>query len=421
MDKSSRWLKLDNAGKIFPATSGRRDTGVFRFSCTLTEPVQADVLQRALDKTLLKFPHFLYILRSGLFWYYLEPGDMQPVCHEENTGPCAQLFYRNRRHLLLDVSYYNNRINLEIYHALADGTGVMQFLKYMVCCYLAETHPEAVGAELADDTAPIASSAGTEDSFRKYYRKGKRGISGGPAGGAYRLTGTPAENLFVTEGLMSCGAVLKLAKAQGTTLTVFLCALLLTSIHGEMQLYKEKKPIVITVPVNLRQYFSSDTVRNFFGNIHVSHRFGAGEDSFEAILASLKNAFAEELTEAHLSDIISGFMQLERNPFIRLVPLSLKNLFLKAARRVSDAGETMTLSNVGKIGMPAAVLPYIHHMTVFASTAKLQACICTCGDVLSVAFSSGFEEADIQRNFFRKLTALGVEVEIQSNSGGEEM
>jgi len=114
-------------------------------------------------------------------------------------------------------------------------------------------------------------------------------------------------------------------------------------------------------------------------------------------------------------------MQLERNPFIRLVPLSLKNLFLKAARRVSDAGETMTLSNVGKTGMPAAVLPYIHHMTVFASTAKLQACICTCGDVLSVAFSSGFEEADIQRNFFRKLTALGVEAEIQSNSGGEEM
>ena len=137
-------------------------------------------------------------------------------------------------------------------------------------------------------------------------------------------------------------------------------------------------------------------------------------------MSSLKGAFAEELTEAHLSDIISGFMKLERNPFIKPVPLSIKNLFLKAARRISDAGETMTLSNVGKTGMPAAVLPYIHHMTVFASTAKLQACICTCGDVLSVAFSSGFEEADIQRNFFRKLTELGVEVEIQSNSGGEE-
>ena len=48
--------------------------------------------------------------------------------------------YRNRRYLLLDVSYYNNRINLRS-NALADGTGVMQFLKHMVCCYLAETHP----------------------------------------------------------------------------------------------------------------------------------------------------------------------------------------------------------------------------------------------------------------------------------------
>ena len=81
--------------------------------------------------------------------------------------------------------------------------------------------------ELADDTALIASSAGTGGQFSEILPEGKKGISGGPAGGAYRLTGTPAEKLFVTEGLMSCGAVLKLAKAHGTTLTVFLCALLL--------------------------------------------------------------------------------------------------------------------------------------------------------------------------------------------------
>lgn len=122
MNRYANWLKLDNAGKIFPATSGRRDSGVFRFSCELTEPVQPAPLQRALEKTLLRFPHFLCVLRSGLFWYYLEPTDTAPECHIENTRVCSQLFYRNKRSLLFDVSYYHNRINLETYHVLADGT-----------------------------------------------------------------------------------------------------------------------------------------------------------------------------------------------------------------------------------------------------------------------------------------------------------
>ena len=214
---------------------------------------------------------------------------MQPVCHEENTGPCAQLFYRNRRHLLLDVSYYNNRINLEIYHALADGTGVMQFLKYMVCCYLAETHPEAVGA--GSPTTRRRSQARPERRtvFRKYYRKGKKGISGGPAGGAYRLTGTPAEKLFVTEGLMSCGAVLKLAKAHGTTLTVFsLRAAAHVDPRGDAALQRRKSRSSSRCRSTCGSIFPRIPCATFSGTSTSATASVRGEDSFEAILASLK-------------------------------------------------------------------------------------------------------------------------------------
>ena len=40
MNQAGSWLKLDNVGKIFPSTSGKRNTGVFRFSCELTERIQ---------------------------------------------------------------------------------------------------------------------------------------------------------------------------------------------------------------------------------------------------------------------------------------------------------------------------------------------------------------------------------------------
>ena len=119
------WLRLDNVGKIFPSTSSKRDTGVFRLSCEIDELVQPALLQEALDKTLEQFPHFLYIMRSGFFWYYLEASELKPAVHMENKGVCAPLFHRNKHTLLFDVSYYENRIHVEVYHALADGTGAI--------------------------------------------------------------------------------------------------------------------------------------------------------------------------------------------------------------------------------------------------------------------------------------------------------
>ena len=70
--KDRQWSRLDNAAKIFPSTSGKRDTKVFRFACELVRPVEEAILQQALDRTLEEFPGFLCVLKHGLFWYYLE-------------------------------------------------------------------------------------------------------------------------------------------------------------------------------------------------------------------------------------------------------------------------------------------------------------------------------------------------------------
>ena len=74
--KGSHWRKLDNAAKIFPATSNKKDTRVFRFYCELKEPVNGSILQSALDKTIDKYPVFLSVMRKGFFWYYLEKSDL---------------------------------------------------------------------------------------------------------------------------------------------------------------------------------------------------------------------------------------------------------------------------------------------------------------------------------------------------------
>ena len=268
---------------------------------------------------------------------------------------------------------------------------------------------------LADELSPAPISSKEEDSFKKYYQHVKKEKSDLPRR-AYRLTGTFSEEYRITEGLMSCRKVLDLAKSYGSSLTIFLCALLVVSIHREMMLYKEKKPVVITVPVNLRQYFSSETTRNFFGNIRVAYQFQEGEENLADIIESLKSSFQRELTQERLKSRMSSYMAVERNPFAKIAPLSFKNFCLRIARRVSDFGETMVVSNVGKVSLPLEIAPFVENLSVFASTAKLQACVCSSGDVLSVGFSSRYEDTDIQRNFFRLLYEMGVNVEIKSNA-----
>ncbi|WFA08998.1 hypothetical protein [Tissierella sp. Yu-01] len=44
--KTIKWKKLDNASKIFPATSNNKDTKVFRLACELYDEVDPIVLQK---------------------------------------------------------------------------------------------------------------------------------------------------------------------------------------------------------------------------------------------------------------------------------------------------------------------------------------------------------------------------------------
>lgn len=164
----SKWRKLDNAALAFPLVTGKNDSRVFRFYCQLKEEVDPDILQKALDQTMEKYPLFQAVLRKGLFWFYLERRDIRAVVKPEKKPPCSQLYIPDQKSLLFRVSYHRNRINFEVYHALTDGTGAMNFVTELVQDYLILAHPEdkLPWIELADEATPGEQE---EDSFSQYY------------------------------------------------------------------------------------------------------------------------------------------------------------------------------------------------------------------------------------------------------------
>ena len=71
-------MRLDNASNIYPAALTKRYASIFRMSVTLTETINLNILQQALDTTVKRIPLFSYTLKNGAFWWYLKKLDKSP-------------------------------------------------------------------------------------------------------------------------------------------------------------------------------------------------------------------------------------------------------------------------------------------------------------------------------------------------------
>lgn len=414
--RTLNWRRLDNAAKIFPPTCNEKDPRVFRFACELVDEIDPDILQNAVSQSLKAFSNFKCVMKKGVFWYYLEDCDLEPVVALENKVPCSAIYSKEKPSLLFEVSYYKNRINLEIFHVLSDGTGAMHFLKTIVTRYIYEKYSQSIGKIMPELDYSGSRTEKMSDSFRKYYLKNKDKVPKNKTR-AYRLKGARIEpgQLQIIEGIVSVKSVLEAARKHKTTLTVFLTAVFLSAIHDDMPVRMENRDVVLMIPVNLRQFFPSETARNFFGMIGVTYNYSKSSGDFEDILRKVDSAFKQELTKEKLAIRMNSLAALEHNPLVKVAPLPFKNLVMNLARKTTEIKETAVISNIGKVVMPEETMPFIDKFGVFTSTTKLQLCLCSFKDKLSLGFSSHFIGTDLQMRFFRKLTDMDIECEIRSN------
>lgn len=416
-EKNVSWSRLDNAAKIFPSTVEKSDTRVFRFSCELEDSVDSEMLQQAAEIAAESFPGFSMVMKKGLFWYYLERCEEKIKVSEENLPVCAALYEEDTASLLYRVSYLKNRINLEMFHVLTDGTGALELLKTIVYRYLILAYPDRFGDDPPFLESGASFSQKSSDSFSKYYDSSVKGKKKAKYVKAFRLGYERLDNngLSVTEGFASVKSVIEAAHRYSSTLTVYLTALYIKALSMEMPLSGKRRPLVINIPVNLRPYFPSETAKNFFGMISVSYRFDRQPDDIESIAAYVKSSFEEQLTKENLAVRMNSLAALEHNPLARIAPLPLKNEVLKIARHINIKSETSVISNVGRIKMPKEFDGLIKRFSVFVSTQNIQLNICSYNDSLQMSITSSYASSDVQRTFFRLLTEQGIEVTVRSN------
>lgn len=410
---NKRWYKLENAAKIFPPSANKKDTKVFRFYVELKEYVDPKMLNKALKETLKEFPLFKSTLKKGFFWYYLEKSNLVPVIEEENKMPCEEL----KDGLLFKVTYYKKRINIEVNHALTDGTGTLSFLQVLIKNY--ETYKHNVSKDLIVDNVSIIDRE--VDSYVKYYKKVKL-VQKKEDPFAYKIKGKiyPENGLKIIELVMSTKDVLKLSKEKGRTITEYLTAILLKSVSETMSYKDKKKPVVIQVPVNLRNYFPSNTARNFFNVINISYKFDNEDESIENILDSVSIQFKNKLTKEELTKSMNSFANFEKIFLIRLIPIFIKDIVLKCIHHFLAYYKTLSFSNIGIIKVPEELEKNINMFGVFTSTDSISSCMCSYKDKLVITFTSHFIDHEIEKNFVRFLTEENIEITVNTNIIGED-
>ena len=193
------------------------------------------------------------------------------------------------------------------------------------------------------------------------------------------------------------------SKKYNTTITVYLTAVYIKSIIENMKAKDLKRPIGITIPVDLRSIFPSKTIRNFFYTFLTSYKADDKEVKLEDIIIEVSKQFKEELTKENLQKKLNSYMLLEKILVIRIVPNFIKDFALKFFAMNGKRGQTTVLSNLGIIKLPEEYEKYVSTFSAIASTEDLHLCVCSYKNDLVLNFSSHFVSKDIERAFLKEL------------------
>ncbi len=419
LDEATVWHKLDNTAHLFPVISSRKFSNVYRVAVNLSEQVDAELLQKSLEKALPWFAAFRVRLRRGLFWHYFEYNPALPAVYEEDDSPCRFIDPAQNDHFLFRVTYFANRVNLECFHALADGNGAREFLLAMLCQYLMMAHPAAFTEEQKKIRWHTGHAANTEDSYAANFTPTKK--SDFNEGRAYKLKGERDVMglVSVTHYNITVPTLKAYCRAQGVSITHYIIAAIGWAVYE--QLLKEhptKYPVSVFTPVNLRNFFESATTLNFFSNIYVRLSFADGEPTFEGILQEVKRQFEEKVTKEKILEKMSYTVGGSHNGLVRVMPLPIKNMVLRAIYETSRYSSTLGFTNMGALSVPSPFQSYITGANVMLSCSPREPFKCSAisyGGVLTVTATSTLKSMSLQKALARRFAKDGLDVAVQTN------
>lgn len=425
--KRASWYKLDLSANVYPTLQRKNFSSVHRISVTLNESIKPELLQQAVDLTLPRFPTFKTALRRGLFWRYLEPNHRPgPFVRPDIQNPCMPMNFRSNNRYLIRIYYYERRISLEMFHSLSDGNGALYLLRTLIAVYLrlnGHDIPDGMGVlNIKEEPAPEEF----EDAYMRY--ASSRTCPPREQEKAYRVRGTlePLHTLNIICGVIPVDAILKITKKYKVSVTEYLSAVLLYALMQKQKAddIVHEKPLKLALPVNLRRFFPSRTLRNFISMVYPAIDPRMGDYTFEDILTQVHHYMHYYINDKFLNADITTNAVTQKNPIIRVVPLFVKDFVVRRFyKRVQDCQSSAGLTNLGVIRLSEEMQKHVERFDVLMGqpfSARTNCAVISYQNILSISFASNIAETDVERFFFRKLVQDGIPVKIETNRNMED-
>ena len=407
------WFALDDAAKIYPTSLDHGKMSLFRLSVYLKKNVIPELLQIALTFTIKRFPSFATTIKKGVFWHYLDTVKRRFSIEKENDAPVRPILVSQSGSQSFRVLYYNNRISVEFFHVLTDGTGGTAFIKCLVAEYLRLTGINAVndGSLLSLSDNPKASEIANEFANVTRSKNNSGLINKRAVQMNGKLTKSPCRFLHFK---MNTQKLKEVAKLHNANVTTYVLALMF--IAGKYATEQFDGDMSIQVPVNMRKYYPSETLRNF--SMYCGIRIPLNKDLvFDELILDISNQLNEKASKEMMSEMLTSTEKLINS--IRFIPLIIKTPIAKLMHGVlGDLAFSNTLSNLGVIEMPKEYLNEIESMDFVLGTAVVNRAGCgliTCNGVTTLSITKRTIDPSFEEKLYELLTKHGIDVEVEGS------
>lgn len=380
------WFRLDDAAKIYPLSMKHGQMSVFRLAAVMKEPVKPELLQIALHFTVQRFPGFATTVRKGFFWHYLDQTKRRYCIQPETDIPVRPLKIAASGSQSFRVLYYENRISVEFFHILTDATGGMCFLKTLLAEYLRLL---GVGCPCGDGILDVTKpplAGENENAFPAADRRGKG--SGLTDRASLQLSGklAPVRPCRILHFEMDAEKLREAAKSRNATVTAYLLGLLF--LAGRRATEAMGGSFNIQVPVNMRKFYPSPTLRNF--SMYCGIRLNLEQvTTLDDILPEIQRQLTEKASREAMTEMIHSSTRLVNS--VRFVPLFIKAPIARLIYGfLGDKIFSNTLSNLGVVHLPPEMEGQVDHLEFLLGTLvsnRVGCALVTCGGkaVLTIA------------------------------------
>lgn len=402
---------IDNASILYLSLIRKDHSNTYRFTVKLTDDIDPEVLQEAVNRIYKRFPTVIAGFRPGFFQYYQIPAQSPPLV-QRDPGCLITTSKEELHKCAYRVYYHENNIAIEAFHALTDGYGAIASFTTLVAEYLKLKYGAQIPIcmPLFDIEEPPTSDE-LEDSYLRH-KQGKPLHL--PSRYAYQLPGGNAkrEAVQISTYTIPTNRLLAAARRYGVSITTLLSTIMAISVMDVQKKYNSGtiRPVRIMVPVDLRKIFSSRSLRNFI--LYVLPTMEPSEHNlpFEDLLHRFSDQMHVQVNRERLASIMAYNVKTQSSWYFRMIPMPIKSSIMRLAYRFfGESNSSVTLTNLGNVTLPDEMKKFVEHIDVTLTPrmrSPYNCAILSYEGQLSINISRFPKESELEEIFYKHLSGI---------------